>query len=475
MIHENTKFTTFSKGMKRISSILGPIVLGSALVMVTVLALLALPADETSAQEPDEAYVIVQFDDANLTGRHIEFTAPISGLKALELTGIEVTTLDLGWGIAVCSIGGVGCPEDDCFCDPNNFWNYSFWDGSAWQGYAVGADSSVINDGAVDGWRWGPTGISMPPAPPIIAAADGLEWLRPFQSTEDGGYGSGGATAETLFAVAANGYEANEWRQPGAPSLSAYFLANGVSFSNSGVASSGKMAVALTAGNGCWPLNATEPASHYHPASGAYSSTNPFDAGTGPHMWGMLGTAALSQTIPPLAANYLIGLQQIDGAWEWDVGFGTDTNSTALAIQALIAAGEPADSSAIVDALDYLDAAQNDDGGFPYSPVSPWGTDSDTNSTALVVQSLLATGESPTDARWAKVTDGITPTNPISHLLGMQLADGSFQWQKGVSADQQSSTRQVIPALLDRPFPLSVSELDQCTTIRLPIIFKNSP
>ncbi len=235
------------------------------------------------------------------------------------------------------------------------------------------------------------------------------------------------------------------------------------------------MAIALTAGNGCWPLNATEPTSYYHPATGAYSSTNPFDTGTGPHTWGMLGTAALSQTMPPLAVDYLISLQQIDGAWEWDVGFGTDTNSTALAIQALIAAGEPAASSAIVDALDYLDAAQNDDGGFPYSPVSPWGTDSDTNSTALVVQSLLAAGESPTDARWAKVTDGITPTNPISYLLGMQLTDGSFEWQKGTPGDQQSSTRQVIPALLSRAFPLSVSELDRCTTMHLPIIFQKSP
>lgn len=474
MKHENTRFTTFSKGTKRVSSILGPIVLGSVLVMVTVLVLLALPADETSAQGPDEAYVIVQFDDANLTGRHVEFTAPISGLKALELTGLEVITEDLGWGIAVCSIGGVGCPEDDCFCDPNNFWNYFFWDGSAWQSYAVGADASVINDGAVDGWRWGPWGISMSPASPIIAAADGLEWLRPFQSTEDGGYGSGGATAEMLFAVAANGYEANEWHQPGDPSLLAYFLANGVSFSNSGAASSGKMAVALTAGNGCWPFNATEPMSYYHPATGAYSSTNAYDTGTGPHTWGMLGSAALSQTIPPLATDYLKSLQQADGAWEWDVGFGTDTNSTALAIQALIVAGEPSASSAIVDALDYLDDAQNDDGGFPYSPTSAFGTDSDTNSTSYVVQALLAAGESPADARWAKVTDGITPTNPISYLLGMQLADGSFEWQKGVPGDQQSSTRQAIPALLGRPFPLSVTELDQCPVMYFPAIFKRS-
>jgi hypothetical protein len=189
----------------------------------------------------------------------------------------------------------------------------------------------------------------------------------------------------------------------------------------------------------------------------------------------MLGTATLSQSVPPLAAEYLKNLQQGDGAWEWDVGFGTDTNSTALAIQALIAAGEPAASSAIVNALAYLDAGQNDDGGFPYSPVSPFGTDSDTNSTAYVVQALLAAGESPSDARWAKFTDGITPTNPISHLLGMQVADGSFEYQKGVPGDRQSSTRQAIPTLLGRPLPLNVTELDRCAVMYFPLIFKGSP
>jgi hypothetical protein len=439
------------------------------------LVLLASPADETRAQDPDEAHVIVQFDDEELTGRQIEFTAPISGLKALELTGLEVVTKDFGFGIAVCSIEGVGCPADDCFCDPVNFWNNFYWDGSAWQGYMVGADASVINDGAVEGWRWGAFGISMPPAPPIIAAVDGLEWLRPLQSADDGGYGSDGPTAETLSAVGANGYRATEWRKADSPSLLTYFLVNGAAFADSGVASSGKMAVALAAGDGCWPRGSVDPMSYYHPDTGAFSSTNPFDTGTGAHMWGMLGTAALSQSVPPLAAEYLKDLQQSDGAWEWDIGFDTDTNSTALAIQALIAAGESPGSANIVDALDYFDGAQNDDGGFPYSPTSPWGTDSDTNSTAYVVQALLAAGESPTDARWAKVTDGITPTNPISYLLGMQLADGSFEYQEGAPGDQQSSTRQAIPALLGRPLPLSVMELDQCPTIYFPLILKGAP
>jgi hypothetical protein len=466
--HENSSFTTFSQTTKRASSILGPIILGSLLVIVTLLVLLALPAADIDAQSVMTAHIVIQLGDGTLWVRPITFTGEISGAHTLAETDLEFEQM----GEAVCKIEGIGCPASDCFC-PENLWTQSLWDGSGW---AQPWPFPNLQDGDVWAFAydagWPP---DVAPVFPLVAASNGLEWLRPLQSTDDGGYGAGGPTAETLSAVGANGYRAAEWRRANSPSLSAYFLANGTAYADTGASSSGKMAVALAAGDGCWPWRSVDPMSYYHPGTGAYSSTQPFDAGTGAHMWGMLGTATLSETVPPLAAEYLKSLQQGDGAWEWDVGFGTDTNSTALAIQALIAAGEPAASSAIVNALAYLDTAQNDDGGFPYSPVSPFGTDSDTNSTAYAVQALLAAGESPSDARWAKLTDGITPTNPISYLLGMQVADGSFEYQKGVPGDRQSSTRQAIPSLLGRSLPLSVTELDQCGVMYFPLIYKGYP
>jgi hypothetical protein len=435
---------------------------------------MALPSGEMQAQGPDGAHVIVQFSDTETVGRPIDFTAPISGLKALELTGLEVVTQDFGWGIGVCSIEGVGCPQSNCFCDPNNFWNYSYWDGSAWQGYLVGGDSSVIADGAVEGWRWGLWDGSMRPAPPFVAAVKALEYLRPLQSASDGGYGTGGATTEALLAVAADGYRANEWRQQTlSPSLSSYLVQRGAALANSGAGSAGKLAVALAGSDGCWPRAALEPTSYYHPGTGAYSSTHPFDSGIGVHAWGVLGTAALSQAVPAQAVQFLKAAQQPGGGWEWDVGWGEDTNSTALAIQALAAAGEPVGSLTILSGLDYLDAAQNDDGGFPYSPTSPWGTDSDANSTSYVVQALLAVGQSPAGARWITYTHGITPTNPISYLLSVQLADGSFEWQAGAGSNE-SATRQAIPALLGRPFPLQATDLASCPARYLPLVRKGS-
>jgi len=465
--YHNTSSETLSIPTKRLAAVLAAIAVGAAVMAVAVFVLLALPADELRAQGPDEAHVIVQFGD-DVIERRIEFTAPISGLRALELTGLEVVTQDFGGGfIGICSIEGVGCPASNCFCDPDNFWNYSYWDGNAWQGYLVGAAASLITGGAVEGWRWGPWGSAMPPAAPVMAAVNGLEWLRPLQSADDGGYGSGGVTAETLLAVAANGYKASEWRRTAlSPSLSTYFLASGANLANSGAASAGKMALSLAAGSACWPLNATLPISYYHPGTGAYSSTNPFDSGIGPQVWGMLGTAALNQTIPPLAAQFLKAAQQPGGGWEWDVGWGADTNTTALAVQALLAAGEPATNAAIVNGLNYLAAAQNEDGGFPYSPTSPWGTESDANSTAYVVQAILAAGQNPETGTWVAANG-----DPISYLLGMQLADGSFEWQPGFGSNA-SATRQAIPALLGRPFPLSAAGVSPCLAQYVPVILK---
>jgi uncharacterized repeat protein (TIGR01451 family) len=72
------------------------------------------------------------------------------------------------------------------------------------------------------------------------------------------------------------------------------------------------------------------------------------------------------------------------------------------------------------------------------------------------VQALVAAGEDPLTGTWT-----VTNSNPISYLLSMQLPDGSFEWQKGYGTDQWA-TRQAIPALLGRAYPLEVGSLESC-------------
>jgi squalene cyclase len=187
------------------------------------------------------------------------------------------------------------------------------------------------------------------------------------------------------------------------------------------------------------------------------------------HSWAILGTLALSETVPAEALQNLRDQVQPNGGWEWSPGWGADTNSTSLAIQALIAAGESPTSTLILNGLDFLKTAQNDDGGFTYDPNSAYGTDSDTNSTAYGLQAIRSAGQDPITGTWV-----ISSTNPISYLLGMQLPDGSFEWQPGFGSNGLA-TQQAIPALLGRVFPIERGFVEGCPVSFLPIINNTFP
>lgn len=90
---------------------------------------------------------------------------------------------------------------------------------------------------------------------------------------------------------------------------------------------------------------------------------------------------------------------------------GPETNSTAAAMMALASVGSAPGS----DPLAFLDGAQATDGGWAFIP----GLDVDPNSTALVIQALIAAGEDPAD--WTT-----TGGDPWSSLLA---------WQIGCDAD----------------------------------------
>lgn len=420
-----------------------------AVGMASLLLMLLAPetAPAVNAATANQASVVIQFDADQQIVRPIEFADPISGLKALELTGVEVITLSTSFGDAVCSIAGVGCPADDCFCS-SNYWSYWYWDGADWQSSPVGADSSVISQtGAVEGWRWGEFGDSLAPVTPSLQSLAAANWLASRQ-TIAGDFGGVGATVETVMALGAN-----RQRNEGAVR---YLAAVGAAYARSGAAAAGKLAVALSSVDGCLPAGALTPAAYFSPTLGAYSLQS------GVNGWAILGTVALSETTPASAVTYLAAQIQPDGGWEWAPGWGTDTNATALALQALVAAGEPISSSAVISGLAYLDRVQSTDGGFPYAGGAEAA--SDVNSTAYVIQALIAAGANPRDPRWSAPAG-----NPFDYLAVMQLADGSFEWQAGTGANQLA-TQQAIPALLGQPHPVQSQALPACPALYLPLI-----
>jgi hypothetical protein len=443
------------------------------IVIVILLAWLIFPgavnAQNLLSAETNDPYVLTesgqvffQFQPGDIQFQDISFTAPISGLDALiqatTTLGLDLVTKDFGGGfIAVCQIGEIGCPAEECFCGGTKFWNYEFWDGSTWQSHSTGAADSELYDGVIDGWRWGEFNGQKLPQPP---AARAYSWLRS-QQTADGGFGSESFSVEAALAAGANGYPSSSWRQRGSFSLEDYWLRKSAPYSYKGAAEAGKMFNGLVPTNTCVPIASKLPGTYYTPGTGTY------DVQPGFHIWGMLGDAALDNMVPIDALAYLKSLQKSDGGWEWNTGFGTDANTTALAIQALIASGEDPSSQAIIDARAFMKGSQNEDGGFYYTSI--YGTESDSNTTAYAIQAIYALDEDPTSGDW------VTPSsNPVKYLLGNQLPNGSIKWKSTPDPPffEYYSTTQSIPALLGKYLPYTQNNPGYCKGMRIPVVLR---
>jgi hypothetical protein len=373
--------------------------------------------------------------------RDVSWTGAISRVAALKAAGFTVEHL----GDTVCSIDGDGCPASDCWCSTNWWWSGQ-WDTNAKDWDPVWPAPNLVN-GDVIGFHndpatpaWVPPAL---PAPSYVGGWKAVEWLRPRQVTDTGSYGNVGSTVETIFAVTANKWDAGQWRrQADSPSMLHYTYGSGASYVTGG-GQAGKMAVGLAAAGGCWPVNATKVTAYYDPVTGQYApqAVN--------HSWAMLGMKAMNQTIPASATQALKHMMTANGGWGWP-GFGDDTDTTAVAVQALVAAGESVTSSHVVSGMTYIKAHQNSDGGFnPH-----WSPDTSNASTAAAVEAILTVGESPIAGRWV-----VTPSNPISYLVNTQQADGSFLYG---GSGNELETRQAAVAMLGAWFPVYTAAVNDC-------------
>jgi hypothetical protein len=126
------------------------------------------------------------------------------------------------------------------------------------------------------------------------------------------------------------------------------------------------------------------------------------------------------------AIGWLVKQQCADGGWtayrsdlskpcpttDLTAFTGEDSNSTALAMEALHAAGV----TPTHDPLPFLHSLQDSDGGFPLLA----GSGTDPNSTALVIQSLDGVGQDPTTAAWT-----VGGHTPVDALMSSWLNCGS--------------------------------------------------
>jgi hypothetical protein len=136
----------------------------------------------------NRAALVVRYEDGSVQTRCVAFSeAEIRGDELLERSGLAPVISSEG---TVCSIGGLGCASDDCFCrcpfPECEYWAYYHWRDGAWSYSSIGAASHRVNDGALEGWSWGQGNFRQGVEPPVVpfeqicqAAADGISALPP--------------------------------------------------------------------------------------------------------------------------------------------------------------------------------------------------------------------------------------------------------------------------------------------------------
>jgi hypothetical protein len=133
-------------------------------------------------------------------------------------------------------------------------------------------------------------------------------------------------------------------------------------------------------------------------------------------------------------------------------------------VQALIAAGEASDSDAVTLALAYYKEIQNEDGGWPYQNPSDYGTATDANSTAVTIQAIIAAGQDPAGAGWT-TGEGNTPD---AALAALQNESGAFAWQAAIPDDNLLATVQALPAVAGKAFPLATMDVGGTAPAAMP-------
>lgn len=273
-----------------------------------------------------------------------------------------------------------------------------------------------------------------------------VEWLIS-QQADDGGFlgfsgtSDPGVTADAVLALAA---AKNAGVDVDLSSMIVYLQENALVYAQTGPGQAAKLVLAISAAGGDpTDFQGVNPLSLVEASSLSESGIIGF--GSFDHALGILSLVASGNDVPETAIAALQRTQIEDGSWSFDGGTATgtgDTNTTALVVQALAAAGM-SDDPMVDEALDYLKSTQVESGAFPFQPGSaPTG---DANSTAVVVQAILAIGADPASDEW---------NDALGALAAFQNPSGAFRYTDEQPDDNLFATLQSIPALAGKPYPI---------------------
>ena len=291
--------------------------------------------------------------------------------------------------------------------------------------------------------------------PATTQATRALDWIQQTKLAADGSVGGDATrTEETIWGLAANHRPVAAYLKTGSTSSPIDYLAANLASEEASAGSIAQLILAVSAAGqdptsfgpsgGRRDLLADLQAL-YNSSTGEFGSDKVFD-----HIMAVLAIRSAGRQPAAAAIAFLKGQQKSDGGWSFDnaSSFGTDTNTTALALIAL-ASTSSLDGCQVAAALAYLKTAQQADGGFPLEAAFPT---SDPDSDGFVIQGLLAVGQDPTGPAWTKAGG----KNPLINLLSFQNTDGSFSYP-GIQGSNLTATTQPLVALASNHLPISAA------------------
>ncbi len=245
-------------------------------------------------------------------------------------------------------------------------------------------------------------------------AQHALQWLQCTQQQPNGQIGSGGnpiaRSSEVALGLAAAGQAASTMRS-GTTSLADY-LKTAVT---TDVGTNGELLLARASQSEAGPT-ATVAAQLQASKATSGSTAGEYGGDIYSDALAILGLRAAGQAVGADAVTFLKSQQKADGGWSADNAdaFGTDSNTTALVIQALISSGVPTTDSSIANAFGYLQSSFGQ-GGFGNSP----GSGPDPNSDELAIQAIRAANRQ-SDTAWATMLN-----QALGYLAGQQITTGA--------------------------------------------------
>jgi energy-coupling factor transport system substrate-specific component len=145
------------------------------------------------------------------------------------------------------------------------------------------------------------------------------------------------------------------------------------------------------------------------------------------------------------AALWLARQQDSDGGFGFGTrGGGSDVDDTAAVVQAIAGAGVRG-GAVLARAGTFLVRAQNRDGGYPQQP----GGSSNAQSTAWAIQGLIAVGRKPVSV----TREG--SRSPLGYLHSLLAPDGSVRYSRTGAQTPVWVTAQALTALAGKPFPIA--------------------